>query len=52
MTVVVVHDPTRDNYECPVCQAAPGEQCVNKKKQPCGTHNKRSQGVRDGDRAG
>lgn len=43
-TVVVVHDPTRDNYECSVCQAAPGEQCVNKKQQPCGTHGKRSQG--------
>lgn len=42
--VVVVHDPARDNYECPVCQAAPGEQCVNKKQQPCGTHAKRSQG--------
>ncbi len=43
-TVVVVHDPARDNYECPVCQAAPGEQCVNKKQQPCGTHSKRSHG--------
>jgi hypothetical protein len=43
-TVVVVHDPARDNHECPVCQAASGEQCVNKKKQPCGTHGKRSQG--------
>lgn len=44
-TVVVVHDPARDDYECPVCQAAPGEQCLNKKKQqPCGTHGKRSQG--------
>ena len=42
--VVVVHDPTRDSYECPVCQAAPGEQCVNKKQQPCGNHSKRSQG--------
>ncbi|WP_033288214.1 hypothetical protein [Amycolatopsis jejuensis] len=43
-TVVVVRDPARDNHECPVCQAAPGEQCMSKKKQPCGTHSKRSQG--------
>lgn len=43
-TVIVVHDPARDDHECPVCQAPPGEQCVNKKKQPCGTHSKRFQG--------
>lgn len=43
-SVVVVHDPARDDYECPVCQAAPGEQCANRKQQPCGTHSKRSQG--------
>lgn len=43
-SIVVVDDPARANYECPVCGAAPGVQCVNKKKQPCGTHGKRSQG--------
>lgn len=43
-SVVVVDDPARAHYECPVCGVAPGEQCVNKKKQPCGTHGKRSQG--------
>jgi hypothetical protein len=43
-SVVVVDDPARENYECPVCAAAPGEQCVNKQQQPCATHNKRSQG--------
>ncbi|MBO0881625.1 MAG: hypothetical protein J2P17_15045 [Mycobacterium sp.] len=43
-SVVVVDDPARDNYECPVCGAMPGEQCINKKKQPCSTHSKRSQG--------
>jgi hypothetical protein len=43
-SVVVVHDPAKENYECPVCGAAPGEQCLNKKQQPCATHNKREQG--------
>ena len=43
-SVVVVSDPTRDNHECPACGAVPGEQCINNKKQPCGTHRKRSQG--------
>ena len=43
-SVVVVQDPTRENYECPACGAAPGEQCVNKKQQPCANHNKRKQG--------
>src|SRR6266542_5021010 len=43
-SVLVVQDPTRDNHECPVCGAVPGEQCVNTKQQPCGTHNKRRQG--------
>lgn len=44
-SVVVVDDPARANYECPVCGAAPGEQCVSTgKKQPCATHGKRSQG--------
>jgi hypothetical protein len=43
-SVVVVHDPTRENYECPICGAAPGEQCLNKKQQPCVNHNKRRQG--------
>lgn len=43
-SVVVVHDPARADYECPVCEAAPGEQCVNKKQQPCATHGKRHQG--------
>jgi hypothetical protein len=43
-SVVVVHDPTKENYECPVCGAAPGEQCVNKKQHPCATHSKRRHG--------
>lgn len=43
-SVVVVDDPTRDNYECPVCDAPPGVTCRNKKQEPCGTHAKRSQG--------
>ncbi|MGV9718535.1 hypothetical protein [Rhodococcus pyridinivorans] len=42
--VLVVLDPLRENHECPVCNAAPGAQCVNKKRQPCTTHNRRSRG--------
>jgi hypothetical protein len=45
-SVVIVPDPTRDTYECPVCGAAPGEQCVNKDQQPRSTHNKRHEGRR------
>lgn len=41
---VVVEDPARADYECPVCEAALGAQCVNKKGQLCATHRKRSQG--------
>jgi hypothetical protein len=43
-SVVVVRDPSRENHECPVCHAAPGEQCVNRKQEPCATHSKRYQG--------
>lgn len=43
-SVVVVHDAIRENYECPVCGAAPGAQCVDNRQQPRGTHNKRRQG--------
>lgn len=43
-SVVVVDDPARENYECPVCGSAPGEQCMNKQQQPCATHGKRRQG--------
>ncbi|AWK76460.1 hypothetical protein CBI38_34270 (plasmid) [Rhodococcus oxybenzonivorans] len=42
--VVVVDDPARDGYQCPVCGAAPGAQCVNTKGKPCATHGKRSEG--------
>ena len=43
-SVVVVQDPIRENYECQVCGAAPGEQCMDDRQQPRGTHNKRRQG--------
>jgi hypothetical protein len=43
-SVVVTDDPARANFECPACGAAPGEQCVNKKQQPGGTHARRKQG--------
>lgn len=43
-SIVVVDDPTRNNYECQICAAVPGAPCTNKKQQPCGTHAKRSQG--------
>ncbi|WP_410874605.1 hypothetical protein [Nocardia sp. A7] len=43
-SVVVVDDPARENYECPVCEVPPGAPCVNKKRQPCSSHGKRSQG--------
>jgi hypothetical protein len=43
-SVVVVDDPAREDHECPVCEAAPGEPCVDAKQRPRGTHNKRSQG--------
>ncbi|WP_433660722.1 hypothetical protein ACQPW1_00055 [Nocardia sp. CA-128927] len=42
--VVVVDDPARENHECPVCEVPPGAQCADKKGQPRGTHQKRSQG--------
>ncbi|MFI6958218.1 hypothetical protein ACIBJI_32710 [Nocardia sp. NPDC050408] len=42
--VVVVDDPAKENCECPVCEAPPGAPCVDKKGQPRGTHQKRSQG--------
>ncbi|WP_280329824.1 hypothetical protein [Nocardia wallacei] len=43
-TVVVVEDPARENYECPVCDAPPGSSCVDNKGRPRGTHQKRSRG--------
>jgi 1,2-phenylacetyl-CoA epoxidase PaaB subunit len=43
-SVVVVNDPVKDDHECPVCEAAPGEQCVDDKGQPRGTHRKRREG--------
>ncbi|MFI7003619.1 hypothetical protein [Nocardia sp. NPDC050175] len=42
--VVVIDDPARENHECPVCEVPPGAQCVDKKGQPRGTHQKRSHG--------
>ncbi|WP_416062351.1 hypothetical protein [Rhodococcus indonesiensis] len=42
--LVVVIDSVRENHECPVCNAAPGAQCVSKKGKPCATHNPRSHG--------
>lgn len=43
-SVVVVNDPVKDNCECPVCGAAPGERCMDDKRQPRGTHRKRREG--------
>ncbi|MET9489976.1 hypothetical protein [Nocardia sp. NPDC006630] len=42
--LVVVYDPAREQYECPVCEVPPGAPCVNEKGQPRGTHRKRSEG--------
>lgn len=42
--VVAVKDPTRENFECLFCEAAPGESCLNRKQEPCGTHHERRQG--------
>ena len=42
--VVVANGPAREGYECPVCGAAPGAQCVDTKGQPRATHGKRSEG--------
>lgn len=44
-SVVVIHDPVRDDHECPVCGVAPGEQCIDEKKQPRSSHRKRRQGL-------
>lgn len=43
-SVVVVHDPIRENYECPVCGAAPADQCLDDRQRPRGTHNNRRHG--------
>lgn len=43
-SVVVVDDPIREDYECPVCNVPPGAQCVDKNGRPRGRHRKRSQG--------